>query len=247
MSLEIETWSDLITLALKNAGVVGVGQTAAAEDLNDAAQLLNSMIGIWQRKRYLIYYLPQMNIPCTGAETYTIGPGGDFDMASRPASIKSAYALQTVNNNPSRISYPLAIISSAEAYDRISLKTLVSFPEWMWYEAAYPLGVIHPYPIITNQFSLYIRFEALLEKVTSLTDPISMPPEYIESILYNLSVRLAIAYTLPVSSDLKGLAKNALETMRSVNAQIPTAILPRILTGGGHYNAFSDNVGPTGR
>jgi hypothetical protein len=246
-SLAMETWSDLISLALKNAGVVGVGQTPMAEDLNDSAKLLNSMISIWQRKRYLIYHLPQMHIPCTGATSYTIGPGGDFDMDSRPASIKSAYALQTVNNTPNQISYPLAIISSAEDYDRISLKGLQSFPEWIWYDAAYPLGVIRPYPVITGQFELYIRFEALLQRIENLADEITTPPEYTDAMFWNLAVRLAIAYQLPVSPDLKGQAKNTLETLRSVNAQIPTMLLPRTLTGGGQYNAYSDRVGPAGR
>ena len=38
------TPSDLITLALKTANVLGVGQTASAEDMNDAFNLLNMMM-----------------------------------------------------------------------------------------------------------------------------------------------------------------------------------------------------------
>jgi len=50
--LQINTFGDLITLSLKNAGVIGVGQTVSAEDINDAAQMLTAMLGQWQRRRY---------------------------------------------------------------------------------------------------------------------------------------------------------------------------------------------------
>jgi hypothetical protein len=43
--------NNLIALALRNAGVNGVGQTALPEDVNDAFTLLNDMIGGWNLQR----------------------------------------------------------------------------------------------------------------------------------------------------------------------------------------------------
>ena len=52
--MTISTVGDLITLALKDSGVLGAGQTALAEDMNDALSRLNMMLGQWNRRRWLI-------------------------------------------------------------------------------------------------------------------------------------------------------------------------------------------------
>ena len=53
----IETTGDLITFALRAAGINGVGQTPLAEDSNTGLQLLANLIAEWQRKRWLVYTL----------------------------------------------------------------------------------------------------------------------------------------------------------------------------------------------
>jgi len=61
------TASSIINLTLKMAGVLGIGQTASAEDANDALTLLNAMLAQWQRKRWLVYSLDDVSFPATGA------------------------------------------------------------------------------------------------------------------------------------------------------------------------------------
>lgn len=54
--------NDIIGLALKTAGVVGVGQTPLAQDVADSLTVLNNMIVNWNNERSLIVYpqaLPQ--------------------------------------------------------------------------------------------------------------------------------------------------------------------------------------------
>lgn len=41
------TAGSIINLALKMAGILGVGQTATAEDANDAFTVLNMMLAQW--------------------------------------------------------------------------------------------------------------------------------------------------------------------------------------------------------
>lgn len=244
MGLSVSTFSDLITLALKNAGIIGVGQTAGAEDMNDAAQMLNAMLGQWQRRRYLVYHLVEQSIQATGAQSYSIGPGGDFSVSSRPAAINYAFARQTINANPNQIDYPLAILPARETYAQIAMKSLQSFPQWIFLDADYPLGQVYVYPVITSQFAIFIGYAAILQSVESLTNTINLPPEYVEAMLYNLAVILAGAYQLAPNPVVVGRAKAALETMRTVNAQVPQMNMPRILTGSAHYNIFSDRAGP---
>jgi len=244
MALTTNTFSDLITLALKNAGVIGLGQTPAAEDMNDACQLMNDMIAQWQQRRYLVYRLVEQSVPCNGSQYYTIGPGGDISCPQRPAALNAAFARQTVNNVPNQIDYPITILPSRETYSQIAMKSLQSFPQWAWYDADTPLGKIFVYPVITNQFTLHVNFREQLQTAVSLTDVITLPAEYKMAIQYNLAVLLAPAYGLSVNPDVKEQAKAALETMRTINAQVPTMGMPTVLRSGVHYNIFSDRSGP---
>jgi len=121
---------------------------------------------------------------------------------------------------------------------------LQAFPQWAYYDAAYPLAQLFVYPVITSQFSIYIGYSEILQTVSSLTDQINVPPEYLAAMIYNLAGRLAANYNLPLNPVVAALAKSSLETMRSVNAQVPQMNMPRVLNNGAHYNIFSDRAGP---
>lgn len=82
---------DLITLAMKRSKVLGVGQVASDDDANTALELMNHMLAQWNRKRYLVYKLQDLAKIGTGVQSYTVGPGGDFDTAIRPALVEAAY------------------------------------------------------------------------------------------------------------------------------------------------------------
>jgi len=87
------TPNDLITLALKTAGVLGIGQTPDPSDTSDAFTLLNMMMGQWSKKRWLIYHLLDLPLISTGAYSYTIGPYCDFN-TPRPDRIEAAFVRQ---------------------------------------------------------------------------------------------------------------------------------------------------------
>jgi hypothetical protein len=46
------TANDIVSLALRGAGIVGQGQTAAAADINDGFTLLNQMLAQWQQAQF---------------------------------------------------------------------------------------------------------------------------------------------------------------------------------------------------
>lgn len=243
-ALAITTFGDLINLALINAGIIGQGQSASAQDTNNAAQMLNAMLGQWQRRRYLVYYLEEVSVPATGAQSYSVGPGCDFNVGQRPSIINYAFARQVITDNPNQIDYPLSLLPARETYAQVAMKALQAFPQWAWYEASFPIGNLFVYPVITSQFTIYIGYPALLQTVDSLTNKINLPPEYMEALLYNLSVVLAGAYQLAPNPIVVGRAQAALETLRTANAQVPQMRMPRILRGGTRYNIYSDRAGP---
>lgn len=237
------TPQDIIRSALKKAGVLGVGQNALGEDTNDAYQDLQDMLGQWQRKRWLIYHLVDYSAIGTGQKSYTVGPGGQFNISPRPDKIESAFFRQIVNESiPNQIDYPLSIIEAREDYNLISLKQLQTFPQYLFYDADFPTGLAYPWPLIQqNMYELHLTVKATLSQFTALNQVISLPLEYFAALKYNLALRLRQAYQLPPDPALIALATDALNVIRNANLQIPRLQIPKdLIRSTGLYNVYSD-------
>lgn len=236
------TPSDIILQALKKSGVLGAGQNASPTDFNDAFLDLNDMLAMWQRQRWLVWHLSTFSITSTGAQSYTIGPGGDFD-TRRPDRLESAYLRQIITSQPNVVDYPLEIIESREDYNRIALKTLGTFPRYIFYDAAYPMGIIYPWPIPQpSTYQVFISIKQNIGQFTSLNETILMPPEYIGAMKFNLAVRLREAYQLAPREMLSNIALATLNVIRGANAQIARLQMPDDLVTNGNYNIFSDQI-----
>lgn len=238
--------ADLCLAALKDSGAIGVGMTPLAEDISDAQARLQWMLQQWERKRWLVYHLNTYELVSTGQQTYTIGPAGaDINLGSgtaRPAQIASAVLRQLVSSQP--VDYPLEIIQSKEDYLRVTLKRLTSFTGAVYYEPAWPLGIIYPVPIPqASLYSLVLTFlEQLPTSFASVATAFNLPYEYYAAIVANLAIRLRPKYGLGSypGDPLPGMAKDALETIRGVNSQIARLTMPGALLRPGIYNIFSD-------
>jgi hypothetical protein len=240
MSLSIQSPLDIIKLALKQVGVLGVGQTALDEDFNDAFMHLNMMISQWARKRWLVWHLVNYSKVSTGALSYTVGPGGDFDIPSRPDRLEAAFVRQ-LNPSSNQVDYPLRLIQSRETYNDISLKSLVSIPGGIFYDNAWPTGVVYAWPNpLPALYEIFISVKDPLLQFTSLAQKINIPPEYIPALMYNLAVRLGPAYQQPLDPVTVGLAKDALNVLRESNTQIAELNMPASLSHSGTYNPYSD-------
>lgn len=237
------TVSDILLQSLKKAGVVGVGQSALSEDYNDALADMQDMLAQWQRKRWLVWNLTDSYITSTGAQSYTIGTGQDFNIA-RPDRIESAFLRQTVNSVPNRVDYMLTILESREDYNRITLKTLQSQSFCIFYDSAYPVGNIFPWPVPqANTYEVHISVKTPLTLFSTFSEVINMPAEYIPALKWNLAVRLRVAYQLPIDPALVALAKDSLNLIRNANTQIPSLQMPLdIIPNSGLYNIFSDQA-----
>ena len=236
------TANDIITQALKKAGVLGVGQTALAEDVNDAFNDLNDMIAQWNRKRWVMWHLVATSFVSTGAQSYTVGPGGNFNIA-RPDRLEDAYFRQLIASNPNQIDYPLEILEAREDYDKIALKTLSTFPSYIFYDAANPMGSVYPWPVIpASLYSLFIVTKETLLQFATLTTALVAPPEFVAAMKWNLATRLCVSYQQPVSEDLKRLASDSLNVIRNANTQIPRLQVDPTLIRPGLFNIYFDQI-----
>jgi hypothetical protein len=228
---------DLIRLTLRDAGVNGAGQSPNAEDNNDAFRHLQMMLAQWQRKRWLIYHLIDVPLLSTGANSYSIGIGGDFNVP-RPDRIEAAFTRYIGSTSTDQ---PLTIIDAREDYNRISVKSISAPSNCLFYDAAYPVGQVYFYPVPpAGLYGLHLTVKDTLSAFPDLTTNINLPDEYQEALLYNLAVRLRISYQLAPDPAVNMLAKAALATIRGANAQIPMLQMPSavISNGRGRFNIY---------
>lgn len=241
---------DILTASLKECGAIGVGQTPLAEDITDAWARLQWMLQEWNRKRWLCYYINTQLVTSTGAMTYTVGPGGDFDTgpgSMRPDKLENGNFLrQLQNSQPNQIDYPLELLQSREDYNAIALKSLNSFPQWIYYEPQHPLGLVYVWPVAQRSiYAIALAYKQVLpSSFSSLATTFNLPFEYYNAIVTNLALRLRPKYGITAKPGdlLPGMAKDALLAVRGANTAIKRLTMPDDLNRSGIYNIFSDRV-----
>lgn len=273
---QITTARDILYFSLKAAGVLGIGQTPNTEDLNDSFKALNMMIGVWNRKRWLIWHLLDVAYLSNGSQSYTLGPGQQFDIP-RADRLEGAYFRQLVPGTPSFVTdptpgvgllvdgapyllgldgvqaqsslyvdFPLSILESREDYSRIQIKNLSTFSRWIFYDSAWPIGKVFPWPVLpASIYELHILVKDVLTTFPTLDTEINLPPEYYEAVWSNLSIRLRTIFRIPKppqgQDDIADIAEAALATIRGANAQIPRLVMPRAVSNrGALYDVYGD-------
>lgn len=148
------TARDFITLAMKEAGILGVGQTLLPEDINDGFTYLRRMLSMWQRKRWIVPMLYDLAIPGNSLISNKIGPGQYWN-APRPDKIAAAYIVQ-LNTGDTPISMGCRVLSAYEDYAKIAVKALNSLPYLVFYDGAYPYGNVFFWPIPNSQYECHL-------------------------------------------------------------------------------------------
>lgn len=227
----IQTTGDLITFVLRSSGLNGVGQTPLAEDSNTGLDFLRMLIAGWQRKRWLIWNEVELSKVSTGANFYTIGLGQDFD-SPRPDRIHAAWCRLKPFGGPNAVDLSLAIIESHEDWSGVTIKDLKSIPAAVFYDSSWPIGRVYFWPVPPGgDYEMHLVVKATLPTYTTLTDPLNLPPEYMEAVMWSLCVKLQMAYGLPARPDHVAAMKVAMDVVEMANAQIPLLSMPAALVG----------------
>ena len=242
------TARDLIQLSLKQAGILGVGQTALAEDINDCFTLLMQMVALYNKNRWLVPALIDISTIGNNQKSNPIGPGQFWNVA-RPGQVKGAYIIQLNTGTTTPVSLPVKQIFSYEEYSTITVKDLNSLPDHMFYDGQWPNGNIFFWPIPNNTYECHLLVQQQLgwpiaatnppTANTGLDTPFSLPEEYQEALFYNLSIRISAMYQFPASEETKKLAAASLNTIKTDNTQIPKMRMPIGIRRGKSFNIFN--------
>lgn len=219
------TVRDLVTRALRVATVVGAGETPDADDAADALLNLNLMLDAWQAERlYVFAVVERTGTLVAGTATYTVGTGATFNVP-RPVRIEWAYTRDSQ-------SYDRQIdIVPDQVFAQIPLKSQGNnFPTVLWYEQAYPLGIIHLWELPTSGLTLRFGAWTVLSEYASLNDAVSLPPGYEDAIVFSLAERICPEYGKAISVDLMRQATNARANIQQDN--LPDLRVACEFTGG---------------
>lgn len=238
--------SDIIAFAQRRAGLLGVGQTALAQDTADAQTQLLLMLQQWRQQRWLVFRLDNVLFPLTvGKPDYTVGPAtaspapdvvvtGNY----RPANIQSCFLRQEVGSGPNSypIDFPMRVLESREQWDQISLKSLLSWPSLIYYDPTVGVGNLMIWPIpMQNLFSLYIGFQQAIDMAgeagASVDFDAYLPVETQQAIVDGLAVQLCISYSVPVNPALAAAQQASMNVLRKANFAIQPLRMPSGLRG----------------
>lgn len=214
---------DIITGAAKLLGVIFKTEALASDEANDGLILLNEMLDTWSNDNLTTYALTQEIFPLTGAPSYTIGTGGNFNTV-RPINIDTAVVTM------SGVDYPLTIITQEQYQLEIPVKSISSaIPEYLTYDNNYPLGNITIYAVPTSGTTLKMLTNKPLSNLASLTTVVDLPPGWKRALKNNLAVDMGPEYGIEPSGTVIKNAGQSLGAIRhSTNMNNAMPLMPAI-------------------
>lgn len=224
-----ETAQTLIKAALRAINAIASGETPTAAEMADGLEALKIMLRSWSSENIMVYSISQDTLTMTGASSYTIGSGGDAS-TTWPVEIKGA-VVDTI--------YDLRIIGEAR-YRSLKRGELGSTAQYLYYNPAYPLGVLYPYPV--GGSSMVIDSLKALTDPATLTTSVSFPTSYDAAIKWNLALELAPEFgrePSPFIAQRAYLAKRTIESKNAAN-QINSVDLSHLGRGDRLYDINAD-------
>lgn len=215
------TVSRLISLALKDIGVLAEGETASAEMMSDSLDTLRQMVAMWQVDRIMVPVEQRVTFTATGAQSYAIGLGLTVD-TPQPVAVESASYTKDGKD------YPLTMLSSLGEYERIGQKAQSGDPEYACYVRGFPEGTLYLWPQPASGSVNLIARQSLAD-YTALSDSLAVPKEYEYALRFSLAEMLATVLNMPPRPDIASRASQARRVLKRNNVQIPQLSMPEAL------------------
>jgi hypothetical protein len=231
---------DLINSSLRLIGALASGEVPTSNEQADGLTILNQMIDAWNAERLNIFTITIGTFPLVILQqVYTLGPGGNFNV-TRPARV-DRISIISLNNPAQPLELPMTLLTDEQWRD-IPVKNVSSaLPLKVYDDGAYPLRNLSlwPIPSATANIAIY-GWTALTAFPDTVTDE-EFPPGYFEALRYNLAMRMAPEFGLPLRPEVAAMAMSSKAIIKGINiipldSYCDSAITQR----GGRYNWISD-------
>lgn len=211
------TLIELLTQSLLAIGVARPNQSLSSTQTTNAKNALNLLVDEWNADGLLVPSVTREYFTMTPSQaSYTWGTAGNFNSA-RPINIRTIFV------RDGGLDYPVDIISQDE-YEDIVDKTEAGRPEKVWINRTYPTMTLYFYFVPDAAYTLYADSEKDIIDFNTLTATISLPPEYLAALKWNLAAELWTSYfpNVGISAKVEMRARETLETLRRNNLAAKT-------------------------
>lgn len=245
--MSLLTAEDICLKAVQMTGAYPADLPLSDADGSLLLDLLNAMMDEWSNYTLACYeILEQSGALVPNQQSYTIGPGGHFNM-TRPLKILTdpgtAYVQDGNGNN-----YPMRVVPRDiwNMYSNRSSLITSNFPNVLFYDPQFPLGVINVLPYPTLPYTMFWDSMLQLSEFSTLQTAVSLPPGYSIAMFSNLAV-LAKPFFLDGNMDpvVPVIAARTLGAIKRTNQRDLVAVYdPEIVSHGSvSYNVYTDTVG----
>jgi hypothetical protein len=240
---------DFINIAMKRILAVGdQPATLTPSQTNDAIYTLNEILDSWNADGKMIFAQGINTFPIGNSQqVYTIGPGGNFNVPTRPSYIEFA-SFQMTTSSPF-VDIPIRILNVDE-WNSIRIKNLattVSF--YLYMDANWPLANIYLWPEPSVGANLVLTYWNFLNSTIGINDTISMPPGYVRAVGLDLAINMAPMFGKAGSPTVAQLASTlskiksdiGFNNLRGQRMQYSGAA-QGVASRGAAYDALTDTV-----
>ena len=232
-----KTALDLITGAMRKTGEYAPGEPIAAQDANDALDVLNGFLDVLSNESFAVFNNNENVVTLTpGKQVYTVGMGGEINM-QRPLRITNAYSRLTTSNGA--VDFQCDVKDTA-FYTSIGMKMQPGpWPKALYFNTGYPLAQLFFWPVPNQPLEFHFWTDMLLQSV-NLTDALNLPQGYYLWLQYALAENLCVEYGIPVPADIRRLASQYKKTIKrnNMNPTRDMAVDGAIAASGGSDAGF---------
>lgn len=230
----VHTVKTLIEAALREIKVLGVGEEADADMIENSKTILVDLIASFSVDGFKIPYLSIETWTLSSIKsTYTWGPLSDFASVAP----NTANALEAVSWQISTQPIPLRSMSVRELLAMPNISQIGAPSAYMFDNQAVPIIRLDCYPL-GGVLKTAAR-KPLDLSTAELTDDLTFPPSYNRFLRTNLAIDLCPGYNKEVGPTLSAVASSSRKAIMRVNAQpIPDmqSDVPGVASGRGYSN-----------
>lgn len=234
--------SDLILGAMLDLGILQEGEVPTPNQAASVFLRLDDWIDGIATLPLTKFAIARTTWTITSAMSYTVGVGGDINVA-RPVNPQDILDVGYINNN---FPTPVEIIGlplTDDVYDAIPIKTYSSpYPTDFYYKATFPLGTLIPYPIPSASLLLGVIYTRMsIPEFTAQSNTVSVPPGYRRYLRASLAAEIAPMFTADIPPELQRIIIEAEANIKRANIRLrdmPSDAVP-MFHGGANSNIYT--------
>lgn len=219
------TARDVIKSSLRLIGAISQGENPSSSELTDALATLNEMLESWSNEKLIIPFNTTETFSfVAGKQTYTMGPGGDFD-TSWPIDI------QKVRYKDPQIEIAIDILNLDEWASISTRDTTSTIPSKVYVENSFPLKTLNFWPVPSTNQQVILYSDKPLAAFSDASETVELPTGFLRALKYNLAVELAPEYGTEPMPTVYKIAMDAKAALKSKNIK-PTYLKTNGITSG---------------